>query len=364
MGKEIKKETDWLGREKEVVYEDGNKVGEIKEEQGFFGSKSVIRDDSGSKVGEVEHKEGIFGSKDVIRDTNYNKVSETRYGQGFFGNRNDIYEDGEKIGEIGRREKTFLGDSRRRVHDRGADVDPLTRTSRSSSSSESSYDSGSDSDYSSGSGGGGGGGAGGCLIPLSLILGGGLIALTYFSEGFRNKVADFLYPPIRDVEAHVISMKDMNLDEPLPPKSISIKKIVGKYAYTYDPLSWKKEKKIFKVADLNGNRILDKNEKSLLEKRIENAVMNDRPKSVNPRKVKKMVLNSYSSESSKNKKDNLKESTKSKPKKTEKISYEPFLNRHAEFSKNAPENYIPVIKIKSRKICKKIKNKGDRVYIS
>jgi len=215
------------------------------------------------------------------------------------------------------------------------------------------------SDYSSSGGGGGGseeggGGVGfGDLFGISL----GLVFITVpifallnflgvtFS-GIPDDIKNFLYPSIRNVEAHAISMKDMSLNKPFPPKSISIEKIVGKYVYTYKSFSRKKERKIFKVADLNGNKILDKDEISLLEKRIKGAVMNDRPRSVDPRKVRKMVLNSYSSESSKNKKDNLKESTKSKPKKTEKISYEPFLNRHAEFSKNAPENYIPVIKIK------------------
>ena len=37
MGQEIRKETDWLGREKDVIYEDGTKVAETRHETTFWG---------------------------------------------------------------------------------------------------------------------------------------------------------------------------------------------------------------------------------------------------------------------------------------------------------------------------------------
>src|SRR5713101_4676763 len=47
MGKEIRKETDWLGREKEVIYEDGQKTGEIRSETTFRSEPEQIAENTG-----------------------------------------------------------------------------------------------------------------------------------------------------------------------------------------------------------------------------------------------------------------------------------------------------------------------------
>lgn len=103
MGKEIKKETDWLGREKWVIYEDGKKTGETKRETNWLGEeKQVTRDNSGRKVSETRRETGWFGEEKLVTYDNHGeKLSETKPEKDWFGTPKEvIYERGEKIGEL------------------------------------------------------------------------------------------------------------------------------------------------------------------------------------------------------------------------------------------------------------------------
>jgi len=128
MGKEIKKETDWLGREKDVIYEGGKKVGETKHETDWLGrARDITYDKTGNKISETKHETTFFGtSKEVTRDTCGNKISETKYEERIFGGKKGvIYEDGRKIGEL-KTEKGVFGGRKQVLHESGRDVD-LTR---------------------------------------------------------------------------------------------------------------------------------------------------------------------------------------------------------------------------------------------
>jgi len=136
MGKEIKRETDWLGREKDVIYEDGVKVGETRREEGISGSaKYVTRDTSGRKVSETKWEEGFFGGKFVTHDPSGQKLSETRRETDLLGReRYVVYQEGQKIGEL-RKEQGMLdaifGVQKKVLHETsGKDVDLTTRTLR------------------------------------------------------------------------------------------------------------------------------------------------------------------------------------------------------------------------------------------
>lgn len=67
--REVRKETTWLGEEKEVIYEEGKKVGEVKSEKrgGFLGigaeTVRVERDNNGRQVTyeREENRGGFFG---------------------------------------------------------------------------------------------------------------------------------------------------------------------------------------------------------------------------------------------------------------------------------------------------------------
>jgi hypothetical protein len=65
--KEIRKEKDWLGNEKEVIYEDGEKTGEIHNEETLFGAPVKREyDNEGRRVSETRH-EHTFGGTPVER---------------------------------------------------------------------------------------------------------------------------------------------------------------------------------------------------------------------------------------------------------------------------------------------------------
>ena len=148
MSKEIKKETDWLGREKDVIYEGGQKVGETRHETTLFGNPvDRTYDNDGNRVSETRHETTLFGtSKEVTYDTHGNKISETRYEEGIFGGkRGVIRESGRKIGEL-KTEKGLFGRRKQVLHESGEDVDLTRRVSREkptqTSRSHSDYDCG------------------------------------------------------------------------------------------------------------------------------------------------------------------------------------------------------------------------------
>jgi hypothetical protein len=72
VGKEIRKETDWLGNEKEVVYENNEKVGEIRNETTFWGTE-VKREynPEGERVSETRHKQTFFGRLPSNHESDY-----------------------------------------------------------------------------------------------------------------------------------------------------------------------------------------------------------------------------------------------------------------------------------------------------
>lgn len=141
MEKEIKKETNWLGRERTFVYEDGEKVAEITKETGWFSSKEVevTRDMSGEKIAVTseETKGIIFPEKvQVTRDPQGRKLSETRHRNEslFRDSAEEIYEGREKIGELKRENtlKEIIFGSRRQILEEssGVNVDLTRRVSR------------------------------------------------------------------------------------------------------------------------------------------------------------------------------------------------------------------------------------------
>ena len=144
MAKEIRKEKDWLGREKEVIYEDKEKIGEIREEKTFWG-KSVKREYNagGEQVSETK-PEHTWTGKPVDRtysaDTG-ERLSETRHERTLSGKLVDTtYNDsGELISET-RRERTFFGTPVKRVYEKGRPgIETRASTSQSSYSSDAGY---------------------------------------------------------------------------------------------------------------------------------------------------------------------------------------------------------------------------------
>gem|GEM_PF-3587620 len=142
---EIKTETNWAGKSKEVIYEGGKKVGETRHETTFFGTpQDRTYDTKGNQVSETRHETTLFGTpRDRTYDTKGNQVSETRQENTLFGKRTVIVEKGQKVATI-KRNPTF-GDALSGYNGRksvegysGRDIDPLTRTTRSGVSSSSS----------------------------------------------------------------------------------------------------------------------------------------------------------------------------------------------------------------------------------
>jgi len=133
VSKEIKKETDWLGREKWSIYENGIKVGEIKQETNWLGAKKQVTYDTiGHKVSETKEEIDIFGNKKLVTyDVYERKISETKYEENWLGEQKEvIYENGIKIGELKKKESIWGTEKKKLYGVNGYDVDLTTRTRR------------------------------------------------------------------------------------------------------------------------------------------------------------------------------------------------------------------------------------------
>ena len=149
MGQEIRKETDWLGNEKDVIYENGTKVGETRWGTTLFGdTKGVTYDTSGNKVSETLRDTTWLGESREITRSNSGEVSQTIYEQGLFEKKGVIYENGIRIGEL-RTEKGFFGGRKQVLNESGEEVDLTRRATKEDSASTSGY-SGYSGGYSSG----------------------------------------------------------------------------------------------------------------------------------------------------------------------------------------------------------------------
>lgn len=119
MGK-TKKETDWLGREKEVHYDDsGNKIGETTFKETLFGNKVQEHfDTSGNKVGETRAKEGLFSSWAEHTDAKGDKIGYSKDGETLFGNKTQTHftPDGKVAGKTSYEEK-FWGSGHNKKHE-------------------------------------------------------------------------------------------------------------------------------------------------------------------------------------------------------------------------------------------------------
>lgn len=119
MGK-TKKETDWLGREKEVHYDDsGNKIGETTFKETLFGNKVQEHfDTSGNKIGETRAKEGLFSSWAEHTDAKGDKIGYSKDGETLFGNKTQTHytPDGKVAGKTSYEEK-FWGSGYNKKHE-------------------------------------------------------------------------------------------------------------------------------------------------------------------------------------------------------------------------------------------------------
>lgn len=118
MSDEIRKETDFWGNEKEVIYRDGAKVGEIRHEETFFGlGPSVKReyDNANNKVSETRREETFFGFGPTVDRTytqNGERIRETRKEETLLGFGPQVERSYDKQGRLlseARNEKTFFG---------------------------------------------------------------------------------------------------------------------------------------------------------------------------------------------------------------------------------------------------------------
>jgi len=151
MTKEIRTESSWLSGDIQVVYENGERVGEIRTEQedvGFLGVSTrevdVTYDNDGNKVAITRHEEdvsaGAFFTEKVDRTYNPSGdvISETRHRENdsifpFYSNERDVINEGEnRYDETGSiRDVEDFGRKYRTIDDNfGHDVDPLTRANR------------------------------------------------------------------------------------------------------------------------------------------------------------------------------------------------------------------------------------------
>ncbi|MFA6461645.1 MAG: hypothetical protein WCV90_05210 [Candidatus Woesearchaeota archaeon] len=132
---EIKTETTWSGERKEVIYENGKKIGETRHETSLFGQpRDRTYDTSGKLVSETRTRDTVFsGPVSKTYDTNGNCISETRKENTFFGERTVIVENGQRIAQINRT-STFTDalsgySGRKSIKSYGnRNIDPLTRT--------------------------------------------------------------------------------------------------------------------------------------------------------------------------------------------------------------------------------------------
>jgi len=90
---EIRKEKDWWGDEKEVIYEDGHKVGETRNQETLAGFGPTVKrtyDNDGKRLIETRREETLGGFGPTVErtcDTKGRRISETRREQtlGGFG---------------------------------------------------------------------------------------------------------------------------------------------------------------------------------------------------------------------------------------------------------------------------------------
>ena len=119
MNKEIRKETDGFGNEKEVIYEGGEKVGEIHEETDAYGTP--IRreyDTSGTLVTETQYDK-TYSGEDIQRTygPDGKLIYETQHEETYTGEKVDrTYANGELIRET-QRDSTYYGTPFKRVRE-------------------------------------------------------------------------------------------------------------------------------------------------------------------------------------------------------------------------------------------------------
>lgn len=107
MSREIRKEKDWWGDEKEVVYEDGHKVGEIRAEETLGGFGPTVKREygnDGKRVSETRREETLGGFGPTVDRTYVDgkRISETRREKtlgGFGPTVERTYVDGKRISE-------------------------------------------------------------------------------------------------------------------------------------------------------------------------------------------------------------------------------------------------------------------------
>lgn len=131
MSREIRKETDWWGDEKEVIYEDNHRVGEIRTEETWGGFGPTVQrtyDTDGERISETRSEETWGGFGPTVQrtyDTDGKRISETRTEETWGGIGPTVQRtydtDGERISEI-RREETWggFGPTVKREYDTGA----------------------------------------------------------------------------------------------------------------------------------------------------------------------------------------------------------------------------------------------------
>lgn len=116
MGDKVtKKETDFWGNEKEVIYENGTKIGETRFRETWLGEK--VQDHygaSGNKVGETKKHEGLFSSEARHYNTSGEIIGSTKDDITFFGNniQRHFNTRGEEVGRS-HYEQGFLGGSKK-----------------------------------------------------------------------------------------------------------------------------------------------------------------------------------------------------------------------------------------------------------
>jgi hypothetical protein len=87
MGKEIKNETNFWGETKQVVYEDGDRIGEVRKETTWLGeTRQGVYTPDGERVATIEPRTDIWGdSYERIADTSGTKIGEVTNETSFFG---------------------------------------------------------------------------------------------------------------------------------------------------------------------------------------------------------------------------------------------------------------------------------------
>lgn len=178
MGSYTKKETDFWGNEKEVHYENGEKVGETRHATDFWGNNTQKHyDTDGKETGSTRKEHGWFSDHAAHYDSKGEKIGETHNGHSFWGNEEQKHYD-QDHNPVGRSEygTGFWGDSRK-IHDGqyfkgGTSPDDGANQNANQSGNSGRANSGSqrESHGSPGGGGMGGGGGSGCFVPIVVLL--------------------------------------------------------------------------------------------------------------------------------------------------------------------------------------------------